>query len=343
MTGILIWTLVAIISTAIIWKGSGLLERASERLSIHYELPEIVQGAIVVAVGSSFPELSTTVISTLVHGEFELGVAAIVGSALFNIMVIPALCGLSSREQLHANRDLVYKEAQFYMIAVAVLTLTFSFAAIYHPVADDSGAIKGEMTRWLALMPIALYALYIFVQYQDTLDHEADVDKSDIRPGREWAMLALSLVVIVVGVEGLVRAAINFGDIFGTPSFLWGITVVAAGTSIPDAFVSIRAARDGRGVTSIANVLGSNTFDLLVCIPVGVLIAGTAVINFSVAAPMMAVLTAATIVLFLMMRTQMILSRRESIALLVIYVAFLVWISLETFGIVDWVPSLPPA
>ncbi|MGC3873741.1 sodium:calcium antiporter [Halomonas sp. GXIMD04776] len=343
MTGILIWTLVAIVSTAIIWKGSGLLERASERLSLYYELPEIVQGAIVVAVGSSFPELSTTVISTLVHGEFELGVAAIVGSALFNIMVIPALCGLSSHEQLRSNRDLVYKEAQFYMIAVAVLTLTFSFAAIYHPVADDSGAIKGEMTRWLALMPIALYALYIFVQYQDTLDHEADTDASDIRPGREWGMLALSLVVIVVGVEGLVRAAINFGDIFGTPSFLWGITVVAAGTSIPDAFVSVRAARDGRGVTSIANVLGSNTFDLLVCIPVGVLIAGTAVISFSVAAPMMAILTLATIILFLMMRTQMILSRVESVALLVLYAAFIIWISVETFGVVDWVPSLPPA
>jgi len=149
--------------------------------------------------------------------------------------------------------------------------------------------------------------------------------------------------VIVIGVEGLVRAAINFGDIFGTPSFLWGITVVAAGTSIPDAFVSIRAARHGRGITSIANVLGSNTFDLLVCIPAGVLIAGTAAINFSIAAPMMAALTAATVVLFLMMRTRMILSRRECVALLVIYVVFLVWIGAETFGVLDWVPSLPPA
>ncbi|SHF78010.1 cation:H+ antiporter [Modicisalibacter ilicicola DSM 19980] len=343
MTGILIWTLVALVSTAIIWKGSGLLERSSERLSVYYELPDIVQGAIVVAVGSSFPELSTTVISTLVHGEFELGVAAIVGSALFNILVIPGLSGLASREELRANRDLVYKEAQFYMIAVAVLTLTFAFAAIYHPVASEGSVIQGEMTRGLALMPVALYGLYIFVQYQDTLDHEADVDAEGIRPGREWGMLALSLVVIVIGVEGLVRAAINFGEIFGTPSFLWGITVVAAGTSIPDAFVSIRAARGGRGVTSIANVLGSNTFDLLVCIPAGVLIAGTAVINFSVAAPMMAALTAATIVLFLMMRTHMALSRHESVALLVIYVLFVAWISVETFGVVDWVPNLPPA
>lgn len=342
MSEILLWTLVALAGTAVVWKGSGLLETASERLSAYYRLPDIVQGAIVVAIGSSFPELSTTVISAAVHGEFELGVAAIVGSALFNILVIPALSGLCGKHQLHANRDLVYKEAQFYMIAVAVLMLTFSFAAIYNPV-DGNASIQGELTRGLALIPVCLYVLYIFVQYQDTLDYQTEVATEAIRPGREWGKLAVSLLIIVIGVEGLVRAAVNFGDIFGTPSFLWGITVVAAGTSVPDAFVSVRAARAGRGVTSVANVLGSNIFDLLVCIPAGVLIAGTAVINFSVAAPMMGILTAATVVLFLMMRTQMVLSRGESVALLVIYIGFLGWIALESAPLIDLVPGLPPA
>ncbi|MFM9272089.1 sodium:calcium antiporter [Halomonas elongata] len=342
MAPILLWTLVAVVGTAIIWWGSGLLERASERLSAYYQLPDIVQGAIVVAVGSSFPELSTTVISTLLHGEFELGVAAIVGSALFNILVIPALSGLTSRHPLTANRDLVYKEAQFYMIAVAVLTLTFSFAAIYHPREGSSGVIQGELTPLLALIPIALYGLYLFVQYQDTLEHESNVDASDIRPGREWLRLGLSLLVIVTGVEALVQAALNFGEIFDTPSFLWGITVVAAGTSIPDAFVSVRAARHGRGITSIANVLGSNTFDLLVCIPAGVLIAGGAMVNFSIAAPMMAALTGATVALFLMMRTRMVLSKPECVVLLALYLGFIVWIGAESFGALDWVPHLPP-
>lgn len=340
---ILIWVVVALVSTAVIWKGSGLLESASERLSAYYQLPDIVQGAVVVAVGSSFPELSTTVISAAVHGEFELGVAAIVGSALFNILVIPALSGLASHKQLQANRDLVYKESQFYMIAVAVLMLTFSFAAIYYPVEAAGGPIQGELTRELALIPLLLYLLYVFVQYQDTIDHEGEADTQDIRPSREWMKLGLSLAIIVAGVEGLVRAAISFGDIFDTPSFLWGITVVAAGTSVPDAFVSLRAARAGRAVTSIANVLGSNIFDLLVCIPAGVLVAGAAVINFSVAAPMMGVLTAATVALFLAMRTNMTLSRREAWLLLFLYCGFLIWITAETFAFVDLVPGLPPA
>lgn len=342
MTTLLTAVLLALVSSAVVWKGSELLEKASERLSVFYKLPPIVQGAVVVAVGSSFPELSTTVISTLVHGEFELGVSAIVGSAIFNILVIPGASGLAAPYPLKTDRDLVYKEAQFYMISVAVLLLTFSFAAIYNPVETLPGTIQGQMTRVLALIPLGLYALYLFLQWQDTQDFESSENTEEIKPLKEWGRLGLSLVIILAGVEGLVRAALSLGDFFGTPSFLWGLTVVAAGTSIPDAFVSVRAARQGNSVTSLANVLGSNIFDLLVCIPAGVLIAGTATINFSVAAPMMAALTAATLALFVMMRLGMMLDRREAWCLLLLYAAFVTWMSLETFEVVDWMPSIPP-
>lgn len=344
MATLLIYTLVVVVSTGIVWKGSELLESSSEMLAHHYRLPPIVTGAVVVAVGSSFPELSTTVLSIVVHGEFELGVSAIVGSAIFNILVIPGVSAIAGKKQLQANRDLVYKEAQFYMLSVAVLLIMFSFAAIYHPVAARAGddAILGEVSRPLAMIPFVMYGLYLFVQWQDTADFESDALVEDGSAGKHWLKMLLSFALILVGVEGLVRSAIVFGEQLGTPSYLWGITVIAAGTSIPDAFVSVCAARRGNAVTSLANVLGSNIFDLLICIPVGVLIAGTAVINFSVAAPMMAVLTVATLVLFLFMRTDMVLSKREGWALLGLYAAFVVWLSLESTGLIDTVPSLPP-
>jgi len=338
---LLIWTAVATVATGILWKGSDLLEQASERLSSYYQLPDIVQGALVVAIGSSFPELSTVVISTILHGEFDLGVAAIVGSAIFNILVIPAAAGLVSTKPLQSNRDLVYKEAQFYIISVAVLIITFAFAAIFRPVSNGDGVILGEMNRLLALMPLAMYGFYIFIQYQDTMDFVPEVDASDLNPWKEWGRLLLSLLVILMGVELLVQAAIHFGDILGTPSFLWGISIVAAGTSIPDAFVSIQKARKGDALTSLANVLGSNIFDLLVCIPIGVLIAGATVINFTVAAPLMGALTLGTLLLFSMMRTNMILSRSESYVLLLVYTLFLLWMGLENFGVIDSIPSLP--
>jgi Ca2+/Na+ antiporter len=78
----------------------------------------------VVAVGSSFPEFSSVVISTVFHGEFSLGVGAIVGSAIFNLLVIPAFSALAS-EQLESTRDIVHKDAQFYVISVLVLFIVF--------------------------------------------------------------------------------------------------------------------------------------------------------------------------------------------------------------------------
>ncbi len=338
---LLIWSVISIVATAILWKGSGWLESSSEGLSVYYELPKIVQGAVVVAVGSSFPELSTAVLSTLLHGDFELGVSVIVGSAIFNILVIPACAGLASHEQLKSNRDLVYKEAQFYIISIAVLLITFSFAAIFYPVKSEPGIILGQMNRLLALLPVGLYVFYIFIQYQDTMDFEPDRSPAEINPFKEWGTLLLSLAVILIGVEMLVRAAIQFGEILGTPSFLWGISVVAAGTSLPDAFVSIRSARAGEAITSLANVLGSNIFDLLVCIPAGILLAGSAIINYTVAAPLMGALTLATLLLFSFMRTNLVLSKKESVVLLVFYGLFLLWMGLENFGLLNSIPSLP--
>ena len=161
---ILLYAALALLSTALIWRGSKALESSAKQLSRHYELPEIVHGAVVIAVGSSFPELTTTLLSTIVHGEFELGAAAIVGSAIFNILVIPGIAGLVAPEELRITRDLVYKEAQFYMLAVALLLLSFSLAVIYHPIDPDTtkGTLLGIVDRELAMLPLGGYLLYLF-------------------------------------------------------------------------------------------------------------------------------------------------------------------------------------
>ncbi|MFP8889003.1 sodium:calcium antiporter [Natrialbaceae archaeon A-CW2] len=330
----LLWLAVLVgAATAIIWWGSIALETATDRLALHYGLPAIVQGSILTAVGSSFPEIASVVIATLRYGEFELGVAAIVGSALFNVLVIPAVAALVNRETLESNRALVYREAQFYIISVATLLLTFSLAVIYFP--SDDGALFGEITRLLALFPLALYGLYIFIQYQEAADYRADLSPPEINVGKQWAALALSLLAILVGVEILVGAAVDLGIYFDTPSFLWGITIIAAATSLPDAIISIRASRSGDSTISLANVFGSNIFDLLVAIPVGVLLAGATPIDFGVAAPLMGFLVVATIIVFAAARTDFALTNREAWLLISVYVLFVGWMLLESTGVTN--------
>lgn len=326
-----------IIGTAITWLASDRLESSSLKLAKHYRLPEIVTGAVVTAIGSSFPELSSVVIATLVHGEFELGVAAIVGSAIFNILVIPAASVLCADGRIEATRAVVFKETQFYLISVAVLLLSFSFAVIYYPIEGEH--IHGEFTRGLALIPISLYAVYLFLQYVDTRDHQAATESRDAErlaaPWKQWAALVLSMLVVAMGVELLIYAALSLGKELGIPTFLWGLTVVAAGTSLPDMLISIKAARAGRNESCLSNVLGSNVFDLLIAVPVGVLLAGSIPINFSRAAPMMGCLTLATVAFFVLLRRNLDLTRREAIILLLFYVAFVMWIALETFGVMS--------
>lgn len=324
------YALLAIGSALLVWKASGLLEGSANRLAIAYGVPAVVQGALIAAVGSSMPELSSAVLATLIHGEFELGVAAIVGSAMFNILVIPSMSSLAGPGTLQSDRDIVYKEALFYMLSVAALLLVFSLAVIYNPV---DGNLVGNLTPGLATSLLGLYGLYVFIQVQDT--QEYDPQKPPSRDGiiRQWALFVMGLIAVIIGVEGLVRAAIGFGDIFGTPSFFWGLTVIAAGTSLPDMLVSLRAARRDAHATSLANVLGSNVFDLLVAIPAGVIIAGSATIDFAQAVPMMAFLIVGTIALFTIMRTEMELTPREAWSLLILYLGFVGWMLLESFGV----------
>ena len=322
----------AVLGTAIVWAGSNRLETASERVADFYNLPEIVKGAIITAIASSFPELSSVVLATLVHGRFELGVASIVGSAIFNILVIPS-CAVIFGQTLQANRSIVYKEALFYIIAVSVLLLMMSFAVIYYPVeAEDS--ILGTVTRGLAMIPVGLYCVYLFMQYADTRDHQRrNSHTTDVKIWREWGLLILCMIVVAAGVELLIRATLKIGEILDAPPFLLGLTLIAAGTSLPDMFISIRAARRGFTLSSLSNVLGSNTFDLLIAVPIGVLIAGPTVIDFGQAAPMMGSLTAATIAMFVLMRVNMQLALLDAIGLLLLYGLFVVWVVLETLGL----------
>lgn len=322
--------IVIVVATGFIWFGSGWLEDSAEHLSAYYGLPAVVQGSVVVAVGSSFPELASVVFTALA-GSFNMGVGAIVGSAIFNVLVIPGLSGIASDADLESNRTIVYKEAQFYMIAVSVVVVTFALAVIYAPVPDGP-ALAGRITRPLAAIPLLLYGLYLFIQWQDVADYETE-EVSDVAVSREWSKLAVGLVVILVAVEQLVGSVESLSNTFGIPEFLAGVTIIAAATSLPDTLVSVRSARAGKSVTSLGNVFGSNTFDLLVAIPVGVLIVGSVPVDFAAAVPMMGVLTLATVLVFAFLRTELSLTNVEAYALLVAYLLFVAWVVAETIGV----------
>lgn len=328
--------IVLVLATAVVWKGSSWLERSAEDLAGYYGLPAVVQGSIIVAVGSSFPELAS-VLFTALAGTFDMGVGAVVGSAIFNVLVIPGLASIASTGALESSRTVVYKEAQFYMLAVSAIVITFALAVIYFPL-PNGGPLVGQVTRPLALIPLLLYGLYVFIQWADVSDATVEDQPLEESVRRVWGFLAGGLILILIGVEHLVWSVEIFTTTFGISDFLAGVTILAAATSLPDTLVSVRSAQADRGITSLGNVLGSNTFDLLVAIPAGVLIVGTMTVDFAVAVPMLGVLTFATVLLFAILRTDLSITTREAYALLGGYALFLTWVVTESVG---WTTLLP--
>ena len=325
----------------LLWLACARLEESTHRLAQHYGIPDAVKGSVLLAISSSMPELVTALLAFPVHGDFELGLSAIIGSAIFNILVIPAFCVYARGGPLKANRDLVYREAQFYLVSVAVVMLILSLSVIYGgippTILDDGRRIfTGEFTRILALFPLMLYGLYLYIQFEEVRRQRDDHPRQDgINALKEWAVLAGTILMILVGVEALLRVAIELGDLLQTPTFLWGMTIVAVATSMPDTFVSVRASVRGRTDSSVSNVLGSNVFDLLVAIPLAVMLTGAIAVNFTQIVPMMTFLVVATIVMLVFMLRDMELSMREAHVMLALYAGFGAWMTLEAFGVTD--------
>ena len=322
---------IVVIATAIIWKACNYLEDACHELALCYGLPDSVKGSTVMAISSSFPELVTVVLAIGIHGDFELGLAAIIGSAVFNILVIPGTSVLFRTGSLQAGRNVIYREAQFYLISILIVMLTLSFAVIYNPSTVDS--LNGTLTSSLMILPLAFYVLYIYIQYQEVRDHKPQ-EKEHTSPAiKSWGKLIISMALVTIGVEMLIRMVIELGDMFTIPSYFWGATILAAATSIPDLFVSVKAAQRKLSTASLTNAFGSNIFDLLIVLPVGVIVAGAVGFNYPHIIPMMMFLLFATVFFLVLARSGSKLTNNNGKILLLLYVVFIVWMGIEYIGV----------
>jgi cation:H+ antiporter len=90
LTTLLIIALLTAMASGALYRACSWLEESSHQLAEYYGLPEVVKGSVLTAIASSLPELATAVLAIPVHGDFELGLSAIIGSAIYNILVIPA-------------------------------------------------------------------------------------------------------------------------------------------------------------------------------------------------------------------------------------------------------------
>ncbi|MEX1057771.1 MAG: calcium/sodium antiporter [Natronospirillum sp.] len=233
--------------------GADLLVRGAARLAASFGVPALVIGLTVVAFGTSAPELAVSVKSAW-SGQAELAIANVVGSNIFNVLFILGVAALVS--PLIVSGQLIRQDVPI-MVALSLVAVFMA----------HNGSI-GKLEAGLLVLGLILYTAFLFVQgRKQGVDHGGDEVGELTEASRPlWHNLMLvvvGLLLLVIGARWLVNSAVEIASALGVSEAVVGLTIVAAGTSLPEVMTSIIATLKGERDIAIGNVVGSNIFNIL--------------------------------------------------------------------------------
>jgi len=264
--------------------GAELLVRGASKLALSFGISPLVVGLTVVSFGTSAPEVAVSV-GAVLNGTTDIALGNVVGSNIFNVLFILGLSALIT--PLVVNIQLIRQEVPI-MIGTSLLLLALS--------------LDGRIGRVDAALLVGVMVAYtVFLVRQSRRETQAAQDEfaaeaTPAAPGAWDARLPVQLGLIVVGLgllvlgsEWLVSSAVSFAKTLGVSDVVIGLTIVAAGTSMPEVATSVMAAIKGERDIAVGNVVGSNTFNILGCLGLSGLAAGSAglgvpaaVLNFDI-------------------------------------------------------------
>lgn len=268
-------------SCLIIWRSSHAFEIASDYLG--RKLPPGIKGATINAIASSMPEFLTTIFFLFYLRDadgFSGGLGVTSGSALFNLLIIPALVVLilfrsGQKEGIVLNKKVLLREGLVLLLSQLIF-VNFLF--------------QGKLTGRHGLIMVMIYLLYLALLFmitkkkkkRDSFYEEPELTpnkslaggilklditglvlkENNMNTGRAWVLLGLSTLVMTLGTWMLVLGTDIFGNVTSIPLIFVSVVLSAAATSVPDTIISIRDARKGNFDDAVSNALGSNIFDI---------------------------------------------------------------------------------
>ena len=259
--------------------GAECLVRGASRLATTFGVSPLVVGLTVVAFGTSAPEIAVSVNAALA-GNTDLAVGNVVGSNIFNVLFILGISALISPLVVHAQ---IIRQEIPILIGSSLLLFAIS--------ADD----RIDLTESLLLLITLIgYTIFLVIQSRKESKEIKAEYEAENTPRSQWdapiyvqlILIAVGLYLLVQGSEWMVDAAVSFAKMMGVSDIVIGLTIVAAGTSMPEVATSITAALKGERDIAVGNVVGSNTFNILGCLGVTGLVASggipvpASIINF---------------------------------------------------------------
>ena len=241
---ILLLILIFVASLALLVFAAHKFIEAAQKLGLALEIPPFIIGVTVVALGTSLPELVSSIFAVL-HGQSELVVGNIVGSNITNILLILGLVAFIGKSFLikfdfkKVNLPFLVGTAFFLLYAIWDLSIDF----------------------WEGLVFVVLSFLYVFISLRegkDLQDEEPPKLTTDI-----FIWLVLGGIGIYFAADYNISSIIKIGEHFNVNPAIISLTALSFGTSLPELFVCLAAVKKGQGEIAVGNILGSNIYNII--------------------------------------------------------------------------------
>ena len=249
--------------------GANVLVRGASKLALSFGISPLVVGLTIVAFGTSAPEVAVSV-GAVLDGKTDIAIGNVVGSNIFNVLFILGISALIA--PLVVNIQLIRQEVPI-MIGASLLLLALG--------------LDGRVSFYDGALLFALLVAYtVFLVVQSRRETQAAQDEyaqeiQAAKPGAwddrlpvQLLLIGAGLAALVFGSDYLVQASVNFAKAMGVSDLVIGLTIVAAGTSMPEVATSVTAAIKGERDIAVGNVVGSNTFNILGCLGLSGLVSG---------------------------------------------------------------------
>lgn len=321
-----LWVLLLIAGFVALIKGADLFVDGSSSVAAIFKVPSVIIGLTIVAMGTSAPELAVST-SAAIKGANEIALSNVVGSNLFNLLMVLGVCATISPIPID---DAIKKRDYPFMIIITALL--FAALGICAVMTVDFSAVAMSDSVSKVSRPIGIALLVAFILYITVLIVSAKKNKSQGDPVKTMSLpksilfILLGVALIVAGGQAVVESAKKIATAFGMSETLIGLTIVAMGTSLPELVTSVVAARKGENGLAVGNVVGSNIFNLLLILGVSATIHPISV-NFASIIDF-AILIVVSIVVWLFSLTKRI-NRGEGIVMILMYAATIVFAALR--------------
>lgn len=245
-----------VIGFCMLIKGADFFVEGTSGIARKFGIPQLVIGLTIVAMGTSAPEAAVSITAAL-KGNADITIGNIVGSNILNVLIILGVTSVITT--LAVARSTVQLEIPF-MIGISVILLVLG---LDNTVNWYDGVIL--------IILFVVYLTYLFRMAKQNQEEEAAVNK-EITVWKAIAGAVIGLLLIVFGSDVTVDAATAIAEFCGMSDRFIGLTIVALGTSLPELFTSVTAARKGNADIAIGNIVGSNIFNILFVVGLSALI-----------------------------------------------------------------------